>query len=114
MVPVFTFGAVRLRIPDNKAWHKALQLDPETKQLLDIVKNPGLSDNKSILGTVHSIYRQPARNGHLSEKNGILYMKEIFSGDTKFVNLQIVPVSMRNIIFIAFHANPIGRHLDSF
>ena len=41
-------------------------------------------------------------------------MKEIFQNNTKFVELRIVPSSMVNIIFVAFHANPIGGHLNPY
>ena len=39
-------------------------------------------------------------------------MKEIFQNDVKYVELKIVPQSLVNIIFVAFHANPIGGHLN--
>jgi hypothetical protein len=41
-------------------------------------------------------------------------MKEIFPDDVKYVELRIVPSSLYNIIFVAFHANPIGAHLDPY
>ena len=33
--------------------------------------------------------------------------------DVKFVDLRIFPESLQKIIFVAFHANPIGTHLDT-
>ena len=30
------------------------------------------------------------------------------------MDLRIVPTSMRNIMFVAFHANPIGSHLNAY
>ena len=41
-------------------------------------------------------------------------MKEIFTNGAKFIKLCIVPASLQNIVFIAFHANPIGGHLDPY
>ena len=41
-------------------------------------------------------------------------MKEIFKQDSKYVNLRIVPLAMRNVVFVAFHANPIGGHFSSW
>ena len=38
-------------------------------------------------------------------------MKEIFENYVKYINLRIVPSSLTNLIFVAFHANPIGGHL---
>ena len=37
-------------------------------------------------------------------------MKEIFENGIKFVSLQVVPKSIYNVIFVTFHANPIGGH----
>jgi hypothetical protein len=34
-------------------------------------------------------------------------------GSTSYTRLQIVPAELRDILFIAFHSNPIGGHLDT-
>ena len=41
-------------------------------------------------------------------------MKEIFDNDVKYITLRIVKSSLTNIIFAAFHANPIGGHLNVY
>ena len=110
----FTNGAIGSRIPDNAAWQQALQDDPVTRLLLDIVANPALGESQEHIRPLPYIYRQPARQGHFSLEDGMLYMKEIFQDDEKFVKLRIVPSSLYNIIFIAFHANPIGGHLNVY
>ena len=79
-----------------------------------IVADPSLSESKKHIDQLHFIYHQPARKGHFSVRDGILYLKEIFENDTKYVDLRIVPASMVNIIFVAFHANPIGGHLNAY
>ena len=114
MVPLFTSGAVGSRIPDETIWRKALKDDPQTNFLLRLVDNPGLADNKSDIDKLHYIYRHPARNSHFTSDNGILYLREMFRDDTKYVQLRVVPLSMQHIIFVAFHANPIGGHLNTF
>ena len=107
-------GAVGSRIPDNRTWEQALQDDPMTKLLLEIAANPSLGDSQAHVQPLDHIYRQPARQGNFSVRDRVLYTKEIFKDDDRFVDLRIVPSSMRNIIFIAFHENPIGGHLNSF
>ena len=62
------------------------------------------------LNTLHSIYHQPARLGNFSVENGILYIKENFEHDTKYINLCIVPSSVCSVVFVAFHDNPIVAH----
>ena len=113
MAPAFVNGAIGSRIPNPSVWKKALNDDPETKILSDMVADPGLTSDKEVLGKLHFVYREPARRGNFTIRDGILYMKEIFAHNDKFVELRIVPESLRNIIFIAFHANPIGAHLDA-
>jgi len=114
MVPAFLNGAIGSRIPDKKVWMGALKLDPITNQLLEIAANPGLSNDKTTIDSLHHIYRHPACNGHFTLEDGSLYMKEIFTNGAKFIKLCIVPASLQNIVFIAFHANPIGGHLDPY
>ena len=113
-VPAFTNGAVGSRIPDNATWRKALKNDPVTALLLDIVNNPALGQLQEHVKPLPHVYRQPARQGHFSTKEGILYMKEIFQNDERYVSLRIVPASLVNIIFVAFHANPIGGHFNDY
>ena len=113
-IPAFVNGAVGSKIPDNRTWEQALQEDPVTKLLLEIAANPSLGESQAHVQPLDHIYRQPARHGNFSTRDGVLYMKEIFQDDDRFVELRIVPSSMRNIIFVAFHANPIGGHLNSF
>ena len=113
-VPVFTNGAVGSQILDCAAWSKALGEDPMTKLLIDMVSNPALAESETNVRLLHHIYRQPARQGQFSLRDGILYMREVFQNDTKYIELRIVPASLVNIIFVAFHANPVGGHLNAY
>ena len=79
---------------------------------LEIVANPALGDDQKYIQPLHSIYRQPVRKGHFSTKDGIIFIREIFENDVKYVDLCIVTYSLINIIFVAFHANPIVGHLN--
>ena len=85
-----------------------------TNLLLEIVANPALGDDQNYIQNMHYIYRQPARQVYFSIKDGILFMKEIFENDVNSVDLRIVPSSLTNIIFVAFHANQIGVHLNVY
>jgi hypothetical protein len=44
----------------------------------------------------------------------MLYLYEHVDFIGNHIKLQIVPSELRNVIFIAFHANPIGSHFDRF
>ena len=41
-------------------------------------------------------------------------MKERLSTQGNYTKLQIVPTHLQNIIFIAFHSNPLGGHLSKY
>ena len=110
----FTSGAIGSRIPDNIIWRKALRNNLVTNILLDIVANPVLAESQDHINPFSHVYRHPARQGHFSVKNGILFMKEIFQNDVKYVSLQIVPISLVNTVFVALHANPIGGHFNFY
>ena len=44
----------------------------------------------------------------------MLIFKEPIIGSTSFTRLQIVPKELYNLIFISFHVNPIGGHLNAY
>lgn len=111
-IPIFLNGAVGTRVPDNAAWQRAYQSDKNCKEILNMLKNPALVKKENLL-KLHYTYRQPMRDSNIVLEDGILYFIERFANDTKFVKLRIVPDELRNIIFIAFHANPIGAHMDA-
>ena len=113
-IPTFVNGAIGSRIPDNHVWSKALTEDHMTRLLLDIVASPTLGQTQAVVQKLDYIYRQPARQGNFAVRDTILFMKEIFQNDDKYVELKIVPESLRNIIFVAFHSNPIGGHLNAY
>jgi hypothetical protein len=43
----------------------------------------------------------------------MLILREPIRGGPLFTRLQIVPEGLRDIIFVAFHSNPVGGHLDA-
>jgi len=44
----------------------------------------------------------------------MLILHEPIVGTSLFTRLQLVPSELMNIIFIAFHTNPIGDHLNAY
>jgi hypothetical protein len=43
----------------------------------------------------------------------MLIFQEPIRGSTSYTCLQIVPAELRDILFVAFHSNPIGGHLNT-
>jgi hypothetical protein len=50
---------------------------------------------------------------NLKLDNGILYYHEPIIGLESYAKLQVVPAAFRNIVFVAFHSNPLGGHLNA-
>ena len=110
---VLTNSIVHHKIPDDDVWRKAVQDDSECKLMLQMIQNPAIITQEN-LNKLHYTLRQPMRNSNIFEKNGIIFIKEKIPSKNISVALKIVPASLRNIIFIAFHSNPIGGHLSAY
>jgi hypothetical protein len=44
----------------------------------------------------------------------MLIFRKPIQGSTSHTRLQIVPKGLHDIVFIAFHSNPIGGHLNAY
>ena len=84
-----------------------------TNMLLDMVASPAIAQSQEVVNTLPYIYRQLARQGHFTIKDNILFMREIFQDGDRYIELKIVPESLRNMIVVAFCSNPIGGHLNA-
>eukprot|EP00956_Cyclotella_meneghiniana_P009226 scaffold12666_cov25-Cyclotella_meneghiniana.AAC.2 len=101
-------GATNHTLPNTDAWLLAYEQDPETKLLLSMVKDPSLIVTNN-MNKLHFVYRRYIRESRIAiTPAGMLVIYESVQGSDEFAELQIVPLSLRNIVFIAFHANPLG------
>ena len=107
-------GFTSLPMPDDGIWLKAYAKDRECVQLLRMVLVPSLRTKRVETDKVHYAYRQPLRQGYIQQENGILYMMDPIPNSTQLFKLQIVPESLRNTVFTAFHVNPLGGHLSAY
>jgi hypothetical protein len=89
--------------------------DPETKLIMSMITNPSLI-NKENFKKISFIYRPYLRQGGQMAitNNGMLVIYEQLQGSDDMVELQVVPKPLQNVVFCAFHANPIGGHFNSF
>ncbi len=109
----FINGAIGTRLPSHSRWIKAYNSDPMCTAICDLVLNPGRIC-KETLKDVHYAYRQPLRQAHIVIEDKMLILHEPIWGSTSYTCLQIVPVELRNILFVTFHSNPIGGHLNAY
>jgi hypothetical protein len=104
-------GAICSCLPSCKQWVKAYKNNRELCLVRDMILNPSKICNKSLSKVNHN-YRMPLWQSLLLIKDGMLIMKEPITGSDSYTRLQLVPREFYNIIFIAFHANPVGAHLN--
>ncbi|KAL7503778.1 hypothetical protein ACHAXN_001520 [Cyclotella atomus] len=79
-----------------------------------MINNPSLINNEN-LTKVHHTLRMPLCNNLLVIENDMIILREpLGGGSDSYCKLRLVPSSLRNAIFVAFHANPIGGHLNYF
>ena len=76
---------------------------------MDMIRNPGLIVDKT-LQRVDPSHRGPLRRGLIAIERGFLTLKEPVQYQSVHRVLRIVPRHLQNIVFVAFHANPVGGH----
>lgn len=113
MAPVFVNGAVGTRLPDAAKWKSAYQADPQTRLIMELIANPGRIKNDT-LKSIHASFRMPLRQSLLVvEDDMLIYREPLGDGSDSFCRLRVVPQPLQHILFVAFHANPIGGHLNA-
>ena len=105
-------GTIIMKLPTKAQCKKSYEQDKEYHLIMELIANPGLI-NKNTLNSVHYRYRQPLQDSCLAIENDFIILKERIDEDS-YVKLRIVPEPLWNIIFIAFHSNPIGGHFSVY
>jgi hypothetical protein len=106
-------GAICTRLPSRERWVQAYANDTELCAVRDLALNPSKINNKSLANINHN-YCGPLRRSLIVIENDMLILHEPIMGASSFTRLQLVPSELMNIIFIAFHTNPIGGHLNAY
>jgi hypothetical protein len=91
---------------------EAYAANPECCAIRDLILNPSKMCRKT-LKSVHYSYQQPLCQSLIMIEDKMLIFREPIQGSTSYTCLQIVPKGLYDIIFIAFHSNPIGKHLNA-
>jgi hypothetical protein len=112
-IQAFVNGAIGARLPSYNRWVEAYAADPECCVIRDLIVNPS-KICKETLKNVHYSYRHPIRQSLIVIEDDMLIFHEPIRGSTFYTQLQIVPSGLHDIVFIAFHSNPIGGHLNSY
>ena len=109
----FVNGAIGTQLPSHSCWVAAYANNPACCMIQDLALNPG-KILKATLLEVHYAYHQPLCQSHIVIEDKIFILRELIHGSTSCARLQIVPAELQNILFDAFHSNPIDRHLNAY
>ena len=109
----FMNGAIGVKMTSCQDWIREYSADNETAQLRELVTNP-FKINTKTLSKVNHNYRGPLRRSQIIIEDSMLVLKDHMHGEGSYIKLQLVPEGLRNIIFIAFHSNPISGHFNAY
>ena len=80
----------------------------------DMIISPS-TINQANLAKINFNYRSSLRNLHLVlEKNMIVLQEYIGSDSDSICKLFVLPYLLHNALFVCFHSNPIGGHLNAY
>ena len=111
LIQAFVSGTTTTRLPSREQWRSATLNDAELTKIRQMVLTPAMITAAN-LKEVNYNYRHALRNSLISIEDGLLIYREPIVGGKSYTRLTIMPSSLRNIIFVAFHANPTGGHLN--
>ena len=104
--PIQIFSnVIGAKLPDETTWKQSYFADSQCRLILDIIENPSLA-TKTNIERLHYSLRSPMRRKLVLVERGMIIIKEPIKGECAFRRLQLVPRDLRQIVFIAFHANP--------
>ncbi len=106
-------GAICTHLPLREHWVQAYAKDSKLCAVRELVLNPSLIPTQALSKVNHNFCRQ-LRQSLISVEGNMLILLEPISGSNSYTCLTLVPCKLYNIIFIAFHTNPIGGHLNAY
>ena len=112
-IQAFINGAIGIRLPSRDRWITAYSNDNEMSTIRDLIVNPSKINNTT-LNTVNHNYRAALRQSQIVIEDDMLIFREPVRGGSSYTRLQLVPAEFYNIIFVAFHSNAIGGHLNAY
>jgi len=112
-IQILLNGAVCTSLPSREQWLLAYNNDVELCNVWELVLNLLMINNKALAEVNHN-YHGPLRQSLISVDNDMLILKDAIAGTLFYTRLQLVPCEMTNILFVAFHTNAMGGHLNTY
>jgi hypothetical protein len=112
-IQAFLSGAVGVSLPSCERWIQVYDTDRDLKRIRDIIANPSTLSNDS-LRDINYNYHSALRKSLIVMEDGILIYRDPIADKGSYTWLQLVPKEFYNILFVAFHSNPVGGHLNAY
>jgi hypothetical protein len=85
------------------------------QSILSFVQNPGSITNTALVASgINFNFLNALRQSHIVLKNDILIYRKPIVGLESYACLWLVPSEFYNILFVAFHSNPMGGHFSIY
>jgi hypothetical protein len=107
-VQMLVNGTISSRLPSHDHWVKAYENNSELIVIRKLILNPSKICYESLSKVNYNHRGALCKSLLLIENDMIILISD------SYTRLQIVPCELYNIIFVAFHANPIGAHLNAY
>ncbi len=112
-IEAFINGAIGVWLPLHEKWVQAYSDDSEMSIIRDLILNPS-KINTATLNTVNYNFRAPLHQSLIFIENEMLFYKEPICSGSSYTRLQLIPREFYNILFIAFHSNPVDGHMNTY
>jgi hypothetical protein len=113
-IQAFLSGAVTTQLPTCARWLQAYENDSKLSHIQAIVLNPSILLNTS-LWDINYNYHLALWNSLITiEDNMMIYREPILGLAGLYTCLQLVPKEFYNILFVAFHSNPLGSYPNAY
>lgn len=112
LVSTFLNRTIVTWLPGHNRWVKETTNDDKLAQILAVVQNPLMLTKDNLLDVNYN-YHHTLHHSLISLEDNILIYDEPLLGGDSYTHLCLVPQTLHNIVFVAFHSNPIGGHFNA-
>ena len=100
-------------LPSPDSWSTAYKSDSDTLAIINALKNSPDTSNIN-LTKINKAYHQFLRDNLIHYHSNRLILRKPIPTTNKSVELIIIPVSLRRIIFDHYHGGPTGGHMGEY
>ncbi len=106
-------SAICTRLPSRECWVQVYANNSKLCAVRELALNQLLISTQALSKVNHNFCR-PLRQSLISVEDNMLILWEPISSSDSYMRLTLVPRELYNIVFIAFHTNPTGGHLNAY